>query len=118
MIKRVQPEEERIINESPEISVGEVSGWVKKIITVFPAFKNRNYKLYFWGQLISLTGTWLQVVAQSWLVLELTNSAFLVGLVVALSTFPTLLFALFGGVIVDRLPKRNILFFTQASSMV
>lgn len=77
----------------------------------------RNYQLYFSGQLISLTGTWLQTVAQGWLVFKLTNSAFLVGLVAALSMLPSLLFSLFGGVLVDRFPKRKILIFTQSASM-
>lgn len=77
----------------------------------------RNYQLYFSGQLISLTGTWLQTVAQGWLVLKLTNSAFLVGLVAAVSMFPSLLFSLFGGVLVDRFPKRKILIFTQTAAM-
>ncbi len=77
----------------------------------------RNYQLYFSGQLISLCGTWLQTVAQGWLVLQLTNSAFLVGLVAAASMLPSLLFSLLGGVIVDRFPKRKILLFTQSAAM-
>ncbi len=89
-----------------------------EILSFFPALRNRNYQLYFSGQLISLIGTWLQMVAQAWLVLKLTNSAFLMGLVVAVGTAPTLLFSLFGGVIVDRFPKREILIFTQVSSMI
>lgn len=63
--------------------------------------------------LISLVGTWIQSVAQSWLVFELTNSAFLLGVVAFLNTFPMFLFSLFGGVLADRLPKRAILLFTQ-----
>ncbi|HUD44998.1 MAG TPA: MFS transporter [Patescibacteria group bacterium] len=112
------PEEEYIYDESPEISVGESEGWGSKIFSVFPALRSRNYKLYFSGQLVSLIGTWLQVVAQGWLVLQLTNSAFLIGLVAAIGTLPTLLFALFGGVIVDKFPKRKILVLTQASAMI
>ena len=110
-------EEEYIIDESPEISVGELP-YLDKVFDLFPALSNRNYLLYFLGQLISLIGTWLQVVAQGWLVLELTNSAFLLGLVSALSTLPTLLFSLHGGVIVDKFPKKKILIFTQTSSML
>ena len=84
----------------------------------FPALKYRNYQLYFAGQLISLTGTWLQIVAQGWLVLLLTHSAFMVGLVSAIGMLPVLIFVLFGGVIADRFPKKNILLLTQGSSMV
>ncbi|MBI2330190.1 MFS transporter [Candidatus Daviesbacteria bacterium] len=91
---------------------------LKKVFAVFPALQGRNYRLYFIGQLISMTGTWLQVVAQGWLVLKLTNSAFLIGLVAAVAALPTLFFSLFGGVVVDRFPKRKILIFTQGSSMV
>ena len=87
-------------------------------LNAFPAFKSRNYRLYFSGQLISLTGTWLQIVAEGWLVLQLTNSAFWVGAVAAVATLPSLLFSLFGGVIVDRFPKKKILYFTQSSSMI
>lgn len=89
----------------------------KSFFSVFPALRSRNYQLYFSGQLISLVGTWLQIIAQGWLVLKLTNSAFLIGLVAAVATLPTLLFSLFGGVIVDRFPKRSILFWTQTAAM-
>ena len=118
MPDKLLPDEARIIDESPEISVGENPGWIQSLGKSFPALKNPNYKLYFFGQLISLIGTWLQVVAQGWLVLKLTNSAFLIGLVAALATLPSFLFTLFGGVIVDWFPKKKILLFTQGSSMV
>ncbi len=90
----------------------------ENIFRTFPAFKHRNYQLYFSGQLLSLIGTWLQVVAQGWLVLQLTHSAFWVGVVSAIATLPILVFVLFGGVIVDRLPKKDILIFTQVAALV
>jgi MFS family permease len=92
--------------------------WKNKLSSSFPALQSRNYKLYFSGQLISLVGTWLQIVAQGWLVLKLTNSAFLIGLIAALATLPSLVFTLFGGVIADRFPKRKILLITQSCAMV
>lgn len=111
-------DEKFIVSQSPEFT-GKVNPlWVRKIIAAFPAFSSRNYRLYFAGQLISLTGTWLQIVAQAWLVLQLTSSPFVIGLIAAAATLPTLLFTLFGGVIVDRFPKKNVLLFTQATSMV
>ncbi len=67
---------------------------------------------------ISLIGTWLQAVAQSWLVFKLTNSAFLLGVVGFLSSIPIFLLSLFGGVVADRMNKRNILLFTQCAFMV
>ena len=105
-------------NQNPEIAADEPIGWTHTIAAAFPALKSKNYTLYFSGQMVSMIGTWLQIVAQSWLVLQLTNSVFLIGLVMALSTLPTLLFTLFGGVIVDRFPKKNILLFTQISAML
>ena len=107
-----------IVDESPEICVGEDVSWGNKILKAFPALRSRNYQLYFAGQLISLVGTWLQVVAEGWLVYILTNSAFFVGLDAAMAMLPTLLFSLFGGVIVDRYPKKKILLFTQSGSMI
>src|ERR1035437_4607976 len=106
-----------ISEESPEISVGE-SPFINKFFSFFPAFSIANYRLYFSGQLISVIGTWLQVVAQGWLVLQLTHSALMVGLVAALANIPSFLFSLFGGVIVDRFPKKRIILFTQTSSMI
>ncbi len=74
----------------------------------------RNYRLYFSGQLISLTGTWAQRVAQDWLVLELTNSGTALGIVTALQFAPALLLSLYGGALADRGNKRKLLLGTQA----
>lgn len=84
----------------------------------FSALRHRNFSLFWWGQLISLTGTWMQSIGQTWLVLELTHSAWLLGVVGALQFLPILLFALFGGVIADKFPKRNILVGTQTFAML
>jgi MFS family permease len=110
-------EEQYLINESPEIAVGENTIWTRRF-NAFPALQNRNYRIYFFGQFFSLIGTWLQIVAQGWLVLQLTSSPFLIGLVAALATVPSLLFSLFGGVVVDRFSKKKILYFTQSASML
>jgi MFS family permease len=77
---------------------------------------NRNYRLYLTGHATSVIGTWMQRVAQDWLVLELTDSAFAVGVATALQFLPTLLFGLWGGVIVDRFDRRRIIMTTQAVS--
>lgn len=110
-------EENYIQSGSSEINVGE-SIYLEKIFGFFPALQNKNYQLYFVGQLVSLVGTWLQIVAEAYLVYTLTHSSFWVGFVTALSTIPTLFLSLVGGVIVDRFPKRKILFFTQGTSMI
>jgi MFS family permease len=80
---------------------------------MFRSLKVRNYRLYASGQLVSLTGTWMQRVAQDWLVLELTNSGTALGIVTALQFGPSVLLGLWGGVIADRGDKRKILFATQ-----
>lgn len=74
----------------------------------------RNYRLYFFGQLISLTGTWAQWIAQDWLVLQLTNSGTALGIVTALQFAPALLLSLYGGALADRGDKRKLMLFTQS----
>jgi MFS family permease len=81
---------------------------------MFRSLRVRNYRLYAGGQLISLTGTWMQRVAQDWLVLNLTNSGTALGVVTALQFGPALVLGLWGGVIADRGNKRRILFATQS----
>ena len=80
---------------------------------MFRSLKVRNYRLYTSGQLISLTGTWMQRVAQDWLVLQLTNSGTALGIVTALQFGPSLVLGLWGGVLADRYDKRKILLATQ-----
>lgn len=75
----------------------------------FAALSGRNYRLWFGGQSISLIGTWMQSVAQSWLVYELTGSAAVLGTVVAIQTLPTLLLGPYAGVWVDRLDRRRLM---------
>jgi len=110
-------EESYLIDESPEISIGESENWTGKLLNAFPAFKHKNYQLYFFGQLISLTGTWLQIVGQGWLVFELTKSAYMVGLITAIGMLPILFFALFAGVIIDRYPKKKLIIIVQVLAM-
>ncbi|MEU2620470.1 MFS transporter [Streptomyces sp. NPDC007157] len=83
--------------------------------SMFGSLKVRNYRLFFAGQVVSNIGTWMQRIAQDWLVLSLTGSATAVGVTTALQFLPMLLFGLYGGVLVDRLNKRRALFVTQTS---
>ncbi len=85
---------------------------------MFSSLSIRNFRIYWLGMFVSLIGTWVQVVAQSWLVFQLTNSAFLLGLVGFLSSIPIFLLSLFGGVVADRMNKKNILLFTQNAFML
>jgi MFS family permease len=84
----------------------------------FRAFRHYNYRLFFSGQLISLIGTWMQQVAQAWLVLQLTHDPLWLGLVAVAQFGPVIGLGLFGGVIADHLPKRQTLLFTQIVAMV
>lgn len=79
----------------------------------FSALRFRNYRLYFFSQAVSFSGTWMQVIAQSWLVLELTGSGTALGTVLAMQFLPTLLLAPYGGMIADRLDKRRLIMVTQ-----
>jgi len=84
----------------------------------FSALSFRDFRLFWSGQIISLSGTWMQSVAQGWLVYSLTKSPFYLGLVAAANSLPILLFTLIGGVVADRFPKRNLLLITQALSII
>src|SRR6185312_12282138 len=96
---------------APAPAVAAVAG------ETFRALRNRNYRLYFAGQSISLCGTWMQTIAQAWLVLEITNSKVALGTVTLLQFLPITIFVLFAGVIADRVPKRNFIVCTQSLAM-
>ncbi|WP_437114951.1 MFS transporter [Streptomyces flaveolus] len=91
---------------------------VSRKSSMFSSLKIRNYRLFFIGQVVSNTGTWMQRIAQDWLVLGLTGSSAAVGITTALQFLPMLLFGLYGGVLVDRLPKRPALLVTQTAMAV
>jgi len=82
----------------------------------FSSLRVRNYRLYYIGQIISTSGTFMQSIAQDWLVLKLSNSGVALGAVTALQYLPILLFGSYGGLVADRFPKRKIIFVTQAAS--
>jgi MFS family permease len=84
-------------------------------INTFSAFKYRNYRLFFAGQGLSLIGTWMQKTAVSWVVYTMTHSAFMLGVSVFATQFPTFLFSLLGGIAADRY---KVLLLTQVLSMV
>jgi MFS family permease len=84
----------------------------------FAALGHRNFRIFWFGQLLSLSGTWMQSTAQGWLVLELTDSELLLGLTTAAASLPVLLFTLFAGAVADRMDKRRIIIAAQAASMM
>jgi len=83
----------------------------------FSALRYRDFRLVWIGAFISTTGTWMQVIAQSWVVLDMTGSAFYLGVDAFLSTFPMILFSLIGGAIADRIERRRILIASQILQM-
>jgi MFS family permease len=85
---------------------------------IIRALRHEDYRLFWGGCLLSNVGTWMQNVAQGWLVLELSNSSFWLGMVGFAASFPFLLFTLFGGVIADRVSKRHLLIGTQTAQMI
>jgi MFS family permease len=78
------------------------------------ALSNRDFRVYFAGTLVSQVCNWMQTITMSWLVLQLTSSPFLLGLIATLQFGPILLLSVFAGILADRLTKRNVLIFTQA----
>ncbi len=84
----------------------------------FRALRHRNYRLFYAGQSISLSGTWMQLIGQAWLVLQLTDSKAALGTVTMLQFLPITFLVLFGGVIADRVPKRNFILMLQTVAML
>ncbi|NWJ45662.1 MAG: MFS transporter [Chloroflexi bacterium] len=113
------------LEEAGNTPLAPDSNQFKKLLKAVPAYfargaaalHHRNYRLFFFGQLVSLIGTWMQNLAQGWLVLKITNDPLALGLVTALQFLPVMFLTLFGGIIADRLPKRRTLLFTQTSAM-
>jgi MFS family permease len=92
-------------------------GAARILAGTFRSLQSYNYRLFFFGQMISLTGTWMQTIGQAWLVLDLTHSPLALGTVTMLQFLPISLLVLFGGVIADKVPKRRLLVLTQTAAM-
>jgi len=90
----------------------------KGLLRGFTSLRQRNFRLFWFGQMISLIGSRMQTIGQAWLVLELAHSAWQLGLVGALQSLPVLLFSIFGGVFADRWPKRRVLLLTETAAMI
>ena len=103
----------------------EVTGQPRRVVVggvswrdTFAALRHRNFRLFFIGQLVSLTGSWMQNTAQGWLVYQLTGSKVLLGTVAAVGSLPMLLLSVWGGSVADRHPKRTVVFWTQTGMML
>jgi MFS family permease len=97
-----------------DIKASNKPSWQK----TFASLKHRNYRLWFWGQMVSLFGTWMQMTAQGFLVFELTRSPAFLGYVGFASGVPSWLLSAYGGVVADRIPRRRLLIITQIVMMV
>jgi MFS family permease len=110
------PNSESAPEQSAPVNLTSASQ-VRSLPHTFRSLRNRNFRLYWFGQMISVMGDSMQTIGQAWLVLQLTNSAWQLGLVSALQFVPTLLFSLFGGIFADRWPKRRVLLVTESADM-
>lgn len=101
----------------PKEAATRPSGMMAMAAT-FRSLRHYNYRLFYFGQMISLTGTWMQTIGQAWLVLDLTHSPLALGTVTMLQFLPVSLLVLVGGVLADRVPKRRLLVLTQTVAMI
>jgi MFS family permease len=101
----------------PKEAATRPSGMMAMTAT-FRSLRHYNYRLFYFGQMISLTGTWMQTIGLAWLVLDLTHSPLALGTVTMLQFLPVSLLVLFGGVLADKVPKRRLLVLTQTTAMI
>lgn len=100
----------------PPSSPGSSTG--KSTVNPFRPLTHRNFRLFWGGQTLSLVGTWMQTIAEGWLALQLSNSAFIVGVAAAASSFPILVLSLYGGVVADRNDKLKVVKIAQSLLLV
>lgn len=114
------PENDEIIAVSEPVKKNFAKKYTSKVSwkQTFSSLQYRNYRLWFWGQMISLFGSWMQITAQGFLIYELTHSPAFLGYVGFAAGIPTWLFMAYGGVVADRIPRRNILVVTQIFMMI
>lgn len=109
---------EQVMPEATNGQEQQARTQARGLLRTFSAMRHRNYRLFFFGQMILQVGTWMQTTAQAWLILELTHSAVLLGLVGVLQFLPLMVFSLFGGVLADRVPKRRLLLVAQSVALL
>src|SRR5437763_3798194 len=113
----------RMASESARVSVGEAAGGRRISVARlggrgWRALQHPNYRLFFFGQVVSQSGTWLQRIAQAWLVLDLANSPAALGVLTVFQFMPALLLSLVAGVVADRVGKRRLIMITSALETV
>jgi MFS family permease len=115
MSPKIATHQQAGVDVAPAAEAGSMLARVRR---GFRALEVRNYRLFWTGQLISQTGSWMQRTAQDWLVLQLTHSPFALGLVTALQFLPVLLLSLIGGVLSDRWSKHRLVIITQIAALL
>src|SRR5262249_1422370 len=107
-LSRSLPEDSYLVETSPRLppSTG--------LAATFRSLRHRNYRLYFFGQLISLMGTWMQSTALSWLMFDITGESTWTSSIVTAQILPTFLFGVWGGALAERWPKRSLILLTQS----
>ncbi len=113
-----QPESLRAVLEEEKREFARPASRESKLALAVRALRHRNFQLFFAGQLISLIGTWMQTVAQSWLVYRMSNSALLLGAVGFASQIPVFIMAPVGGIVADRHNRQRVVIATQTGSMI
>src|SRR6202140_1115772 len=101
----------------PPISPEQIPGGLGRAAAIFRSLRHRNFRLFFGGQIISLVGTWMQTVAEAWLVYRLTGSSVLLGVLGFVSQIPIFLLSPLAGLAADRWPRRRVVIATQTASM-
>ncbi|MBI2681720.1 MAG: MFS transporter, partial [Acidobacteriales bacterium] len=115
-VERTDPAVEKAILVEPEAP--ELRSSTQELPRVLTALRHRDFRYLWAGNFLSNIGTWMQNIAQGWLVLQLTNSAFWLGVVSFAAAAPLLVFTVIGGVIADRMDRRRLLMMTQVAMMV
>ncbi|MBV8893457.1 MAG: MFS transporter, partial [Acidobacteria bacterium] len=113
---RLVVDQKSTLNSAGEIASHSSLG--SRLRLTLRALRHRNFQLFFGGQLISLTGTWMQNIAQAWLVYRLTGSSLLLGSVGFASQIPVFLLAPLGGIIADRHNRQQVVIATQTGAMI
>jgi MFS family permease len=109
---------ETIPADEPALETGAQPTRKTRLPVAFSSFRHRNFRLWFLGSLVSMVGTWMQIIAQGWLVYQISHSEFALGLVGFASAIPALLISPIGGVATDRIPRRTLLLLTQSAQML
>src|SRR5919109_3552729 len=112
------PDSGNPVNPGTGASAKPATSMTGRLPTTLRALKHRNFQLFFSGQMISLIGTWMQNVAQSWLVYRLTGSSLLLGAVSFSNQIPVFLMAPLGGIVADRYDRHRVVIATQTASML